>query len=90
MLNHHDGRIRFPCLASVELIYGGWLEDYVFSNLSSLPVTDVFIRVDRKWDVVYAKTHNERVRCIMLYIITGYFSLNVRLNILDGQQGIIE
>ncbi|MCX8023440.1 MAG: DUF1887 family CARF protein [Syntrophorhabdaceae bacterium] len=71
MLNYRNGRIRLPDLASVEFVTGGWLEEYVFSIVDSLPVTDVRMGVEVKWDVVPSRqtmneydvvfTHNNRL-----------------------------
>lgn len=52
ILRHHDGFIELPDLESVEFVSGGWLEEYVFYVVDSLPVTDVRMGVEVKWDVV--------------------------------------
>ncbi len=45
-----DGAMEFPRLSDVDFISGGWLEEYVFSVVGSLPVTDLRMGVTVKWD----------------------------------------
>jgi hypothetical protein len=50
IIKKKEGKIVFPRLSDVEFVSGGWLEEYVFDVVSSLPVTDLRMSVKVKWD----------------------------------------
>lgn len=56
LFSHHkivevdNGTIVYPTSESVEFAAGGWLEEYVYTVVSSLNPTDVRMRVKVQWD----------------------------------------
>lgn len=56
LFSHHkivevdNGTIVYPTLESVEFAAGGWLEEYVYTVVSSLHPTDVRMRAKVQWD----------------------------------------
>lgn len=50
IINLKDNGMEFTDLADVEFASGGWLEEYVFYVASKLPITDLRMGIEVKWD----------------------------------------
>jgi len=55
ILKYNNGLISFPDLKNVEFASGGWLEEYVFYTVGTLPVTDVRMGVEVKLDNISSR-----------------------------------